>query len=409
MKTSLILLFSLFINGLIAQINSVERFITAPLKGKINSTAHETHPMPFGDDILYYSSFQNEEVKVLRSEKIDDVWKNGYVSSVFSNIKSDFTGGSFIPSKKRFYFSICDTIKGKYQCAIYFISRKSSSWSSPIRLSPIINAENSSNSDPYVVVKDNQEILYWVSDRAGGEGGKDIWCATKSDDANTVTFKTPINLGQAVNTPKDEISPFYDYVSNTLYFSSDGHSDKIGGFDIYQVSGNLSDWKERKLLPKPLNSKADDAYFVINEKLDGFLSSNRTHPNKIANSNDFDLLYFSPYILRFFIKGNITNEKTGEAIDNSMITLYEVTDMGRYAIDSKVLFSHDYKFEVEPDKIYELEIEKDGFEVGSFRFYTKGLGFFEESTLHLSLLPASTKLEKTKKKTQTTEKIVPNK
>lgn len=67
-------------------------------------------------------------------------------------------------------------------------------------------------------VSSDGQRLFFVSDRAGGRGGTDIWyCEAAGDD-----WGEPKNMGSTVNTPGSEMFPFLSRDS-TLYFSSTGH------------------------------------------------------------------------------------------------------------------------------------------------------------------------------------------
>ncbi|MEM7163511.1 MAG: DUF1573 domain-containing protein, partial [Bacteroidota bacterium] len=115
------------------------------------------------------------------------------------------------------------------------------------------------------------EYLYFVSDRIGGEGGLDIWRSQKINGE----WAPAKNLGKKVNTPDDEISPFYLPEFRRLYFSSSWHFG-YGGQDIHFIDrdakGQLMNVINAGL---PLNSSANDLYFNINGDGKGFLSSNR--------------------------------------------------------------------------------------------------------------------------------------
>ena len=76
--------------------------------------------------------------------------------------------------------------------------------------------------------------LYFVSDRPGGFGGKDIWSSERLSNGN---WSEPVNLGSKVNTAEDEESPFMMADGATLYFSSKGHNG-MGGYDIFSTTQN---------------------------------------------------------------------------------------------------------------------------------------------------------------------------
>ncbi|HRF79799.1 MAG TPA: flagellar motor protein MotB, partial [Flavobacteriales bacterium] len=69
--------------------------------------------------------------------------------------------------------------------------------------------------------------LFFVSDRAGGQGGTDIWYCENLGNQ----WGSPINMGPEVNTAGNELFP-YLHRDSTLYFTSTGHPG-LGGYDIF--------------------------------------------------------------------------------------------------------------------------------------------------------------------------------
>jgi len=101
-------------------------------------------------------------------------------------------------------------------------------------------------------------ILYFISDRPGGMGGKDIWMSQREHND---TWSTPINLS-AINTPYDEEGVFIHPDGKTLYFSSKGHN-TMGGYDIFISINDNSEWSNPINLGYPINTAADDLCFVL--------------------------------------------------------------------------------------------------------------------------------------------------
>ncbi len=101
--------------------------------------------------------------------------------------------------------------------------------------------------------------MYFVSDRPGGLGGRDIYRITKLPDG---TWSEPKNLGPNINTPYDEDSPFIGADNKTLYFSSNG-AESMGGFDIFlSVRDEDNNWSPAINLGYPINSYSDDIFFT---------------------------------------------------------------------------------------------------------------------------------------------------
>ncbi len=100
----------------------------------------------------------------------------------------------------------------------------------------------------------SETALYFVSDRPGGYGGKDIWVSYFENGK----WQVPQNLGPNINTSKDEIAPSIAADGKTFFFSSNGKPG-FGGFDIYTSKlQNDSTWSNAVNLGVPMNSNYDD-------------------------------------------------------------------------------------------------------------------------------------------------------
>ena len=89
-----------------------------------------------------------------------------------------------------------------------------------------------------------------MSNRSGGFGGSDIWISEITKDS----VSSPKNLGNKINTKKNEMSPFIHPDNLNFYFSSNGLVG-LGDFDIYlsrRNSVNL-EWGTPINLGYPIN------------------------------------------------------------------------------------------------------------------------------------------------------------
>lgn len=114
------------------------------------------------------------------------------------------------------------------------------------------------------------KMFFFVSDMAGGYGGTDIYVSVRIDSS----WSEPINLGPEINTPGNELYPFF-HTDGILYFSSNGHAG-FGGYDIFYVKDEGGYWSGPKNMKTPVNSSKDDFSIWLNEKkTKGFITSNR--------------------------------------------------------------------------------------------------------------------------------------
>jgi len=173
-------------------------------------------------------------------------------------INTPFNEGaqSITSDGKKMYYTVCRGV-----CNIFSSELKSDgTWSTPTRLSTI-NSNRFSNKQPSI--SPDGRTLYFVSNRPGGYGGYDIWKSTLKE---TGIWSEPKNLGDSINTPGDEQSPFIHFDNQTLYFASNGLIG-MGGLDLY-VSKQQPDssWTKPKNLGYPINTYRDEDGLIVNAK-----------------------------------------------------------------------------------------------------------------------------------------------
>jgi outer membrane protein OmpA-like peptidoglycan-associated protein len=122
------------------------------------------------------------------------------------------------------------------------------------------------------------DILYFSSDRSGGQGGTDIWYCKRLRSGK---WGVPTNAGPLINTSGDEKAPYMRDENDTLYlyFSSNGHGG-LGGYDIFRIrqSERKSSKKKDSVenIGKAYNSAGDDLFYRVNFMEDTvYVSSNR--------------------------------------------------------------------------------------------------------------------------------------
>lgn len=132
---------------------------------------------------------------------------------------------------------------------------------------------NTDSWETHCTVTPDGSQMYFVSDRQGGFGGRDIYRVVKLPDS---TWSEPMNLGPKINGPLDEESPFIAVDNKTLYFSSNGNK-SMGGFDVFvSVRDENNNWSDPINLGYPLNSAGDDLFYTTTiDGYTGYLTSAR--------------------------------------------------------------------------------------------------------------------------------------
>lgn len=135
------------------------------------------------------------------------------------------------------------------------------------RLPAPINIEGCRNSQPHVFQVDGKSFMIFSSDREGGSGTWDIYLVGLDQ-------MEILDLGTGINSPGNEVCPFYDEASQILYFSSDWH-EGYGGYDIFSCEWSPEASSSKiKNLGLPTNSSVNDLYYKRRNK-SSYLSSNR--------------------------------------------------------------------------------------------------------------------------------------
>ena len=360
----------------------------------INTPDNDLAPVTFGEDVLYFTTLTAGKIaKIFRTQQTSEgKWAAAEsLKNLPISAETAYGNGTFAPDGSRFYCTMCAQVTDKKRtkqlsCGIYFLKRTTDGWTSPQRLSDNVNAPNGMTTQPYVCHKANKEMLFFVSNRAGGEGGMDIWLSSRSRLDDKSAFEPPLNLGGIINTTADEVTPFYDTDEGAIYFSSNGRA-AMGGLDIYKSSGFQQHWTTPVNLGLPFNSGADDWYFTKNTpKTGGFFVSNRPFGTEKTGTEDDDIFQFIRNDRRdLSIFGRIFDKKTQLPLDNIRVSLSEKIPPSGDAppldkrFDMRLLSSvmcsiGAYRFALLPQKDYVLSLEKDGYDISEMPFTTRDSG-----------------------------------
>jgi hypothetical protein len=218
------------------------------------------------------------------------------------------------------------------------------------------------------------EVVFFSSDREGGKGGYDIWYTTVSIKEGTVNYNLPKNLGNRINGSSDEISPNYDIVEGTLYFSSNGLNN-IGGFDVFKSKGSRTQWEIPRNMGFPINSSADDLFYTLDSKnRKGFLVSNRIFGAEKSTTLNDDIFYFEEKQIKLYLKGTITSSFDSSALFDVNVKLYATKDSTNTLISESKLDKPDFEFALDKNNYYTVE----------FSYPDHNNFIFQQSTANLS-------------------------
>lgn len=191
-------------------------------------------------------------------------------------------------------------------------------------------------------------------------GAQDLYVSFK--DGNKWT--KPKNMGPVVNTSGSEATAFLADDNMTMYFSTNGRRDTIGGYDIYKTvrqDSTWTNWSEPKNIGSPYNTEDDEFYYSFKE--DGkyaYLSHHYIGKKDSLDHSDIVRIKMRPHP-ELDLSGLVVDKFSDEPID-AKITIKRVSDgevVEEIEIDSSQVDSG-YAANLPMGHVYEYTVESEG-------------------------------------------------
>jgi tetratricopeptide (TPR) repeat protein len=219
------------------------------------STAEEVYGKEY-HTALYTSKREGETF--LEGQRLEALFKE----------KLNTGNGTFSLDGRRFYFSECREDGYNYRCKIMVCAFSNNQWTFIDSLGEIINEPGSNTTMPCIAELEGEEFLFFASDREGGEGGLDLYYSVIRNGNQY----GKVQALKAVNSPDNEVTPWWNPYEKRLYFSSSWHNG-FGGLDVYYTEWNTK-FQAPVNVGLPFNSPANDLYY-FREADTTYVSSNR--------------------------------------------------------------------------------------------------------------------------------------
>lgn len=339
---------------------------------RVNAAFSEYSAVPYRDGSLYFGGYMSKEViyltdssdlenyaRILRTTYNEkrDRWEDpsalgreinvpGYHTS---NVTFSKDGNRMFFTRAKLQGNVMETSK------IYYCLGGDGNWGAPQEVVGINGDYIATH--PAVGELFGKEVLFFASDRPGGYGGLDLYYATVKGEG---VYGDPVNLGPRINTPNDEVTPFY--YDGTLYFSSDGHP-SVGGQDIFFTVWDGTSWSDPENMGAGFNTSADDRYFALdNQGLQGYLLSNREGGSFLKSRTCCDDIYTFTIPERYvdLIVGVFDTDK--EPVTGANVTVFKKIGTKREPAGNRVNpDGNRFDFPLEFDVAYEVIASAEGY------------------------------------------------
>lgn len=229
---------------------------------KINTKFAEITPIVNADETsLFFTSrkfnyeTQDYYEKIFSSKKKSGVWGRPLHVQFSEDMEVHEAISGLFPDGLAMLVYQGDVHKGD----IFYSSYSNGKWSELKDLGKNINTSHHESS---ACLSPQGSTLYFVSNRPGGMGGRDIYYSNYDNSKNS--WGPAINIGPPINTPFDEEGVFLHPGGRLMYFASKGHAG-MGGYDIYysELKGTQNEsgnWQMPVNAGYPVNTTRDNVY-----------------------------------------------------------------------------------------------------------------------------------------------------
>jgi len=311
-------------------------------------------PLKLQED-FYYSTRQKED------------WQPRLTAGNLLNTSDNEGAQSLTADGKTLWFTACNRRSGQGMCDLYYSIWEEGNWSRPLNAgSPI----NSRYSDKHPAISADGRILYFTSNRPGGKGSYDIWMSEKIGGS----WSDPVNLGDSVNTPGLEQSPFIHPDQQSLYFSSTGWPGMGQGDLFLSRLKRKGEWSTAENLGYPINTHNDDIGLSLNARGNrAYFASDR------GEGSDTDIYAFDmPEKVRpvpvSYMEGRIYDSRSMRGIKAVLQLIDLETEEAVMELESHA-GEGDYLLTLPGDRDYALNVSASG-----YLFYSEHFTFTGQHT-----------------------------
>lgn len=266
-------------------------------------------------------------------------------------------------------------------CDLFESIKIGNNWSTPRNLGPNVNSR-AWDSQPSLSA--DGRTLYFISNRGGGLGLRDIWVSTLNEKGE---WTKAVNAGPIVNSPYDEYSPFIHANNKTLFFSTNGRPG-FGGYDIFYSDRDSSGWTAPKNLGQPINDHSEQfSLFITADGKKGYYSVEERLADGHSRSKIYEVLIPPTSQVRFrsnYVKGVIRDKVSNRPL-GAKIELLNINTDEVISLVSSDSVTGEYLMVLTQGDEYALYVTKGGYLFKSYNFNYSEVTDFEPITIDIDL------------------------
>lgn len=325
-------------------------------KGDINSDSHDHSPCLAGD-VLYFTSKRKPSKNPIAD------YDGQYNENIFKLPLSNLSNAQQVdePLTTEGNDAVCWISEDEALILFYrdeniWISRKEDGqYTEPEKF----KAVNSRYRETDAALSRDGNTIIFASERPGGFGGLDLYVCRKEGENK---WSDPVNLGNNINTPYDDNSPFI-HDDGTLYFASQGH-DSMGDYDIFSAVPEGDSFAKPQNLAYPTNTVYNDIYYFLSkDKSKAWFTSDR---NGSKGYTDIYHINYADSSAKYLVVEADINT-AGASPENVNVKLTDV-ESGEETYNGKLNQKGKVEQGVERGKNYYAAVETEGYFPEAFTF-----------------------------------------
>jgi OOP family OmpA-OmpF porin len=303
--------------------------------------------------------------------------------SISKNINSQYNEGTCTISAdgRKLIFTSCVGREGFGSCDLFQSIKVGDEWSIPENLGANVN---SSEWESQPSLSADGRTLYFVSDRRGGYGRRDIWMSTMN---GVGVWSKARNIGKPVNTVYDEYSPFIHANNKTLYFASNGLTG-FGGYDLFYAEKDSAKWSEPVNVGAPINNHEDQfSLFITADGKKGYYSHEELIDGGKSVSKIIEIEIPEENRIRFksnYVKGVITDLETHQPL-KAAIELINIAANETISLVDSDSITGEYLIILTEGAEYALYVNKPNYLFKSVNFNYSEIRNFDPIVMNIEL------------------------